>query len=264
MAKASRVKLNQLERDLPEGLIVDAAWLTAKGYSASLRNQYVASGWLEKPAHTAFRRPRGSIGWEQVVISLQLLLNRQLVVGGRTALELQGYSHYLTKAYSEIHLYGPKRPPAWINTLELDARFVAHNSARLFPEQDDRLHQSKDTVTLPWGQWKWPMVLSSPERAILELLDELPACESFHQVDKLFEGLSALSPRRVQPLLETCHSVKVKRLFFFYADRHRHAWLKHLDKSAVDLGSGKRKLIDGGKLDPTYQITVPEDLDGVR
>ena len=264
MAKAFGTKLNRLERDLPEGLIVDAAWLEAKGYSASLRNQYVASGWLEKPAHTVFRRPRGSLSWEQVVISLQMLLGKQMVVGGRTALELQGYSHYLAKAYSEIHLYGAKRPPAWIDALELDTRFVAHNSARLFREQDDRLHESKDTVTLPWGQWKWPMVLSSPERAILELLDELPTRESFHQVDKLFEGLSALSPRRMQTLLETCRSVKVKRLFFFYADRHHHAWLKRLDKSAVALGSGKRKLLDGGKLDPTYQITVPEDLDGVR
>ncbi len=102
------------------------------------------------------------------------------------------------------------------------------------------------------------MVVSCPERAILELLDELPARESFHQVDKLFEGLSALSPRKLQTLLQTCRSVKVKRLFFFYADRHHHAWLKRLNKSGVDLGSGKRKL------DRAYQITVPEDLDGVR
>lgn len=264
MAKVIGSKLNQLERNLPEGLIVDAAWLTAKGYSASLRNQYVASGWLEKPAHTVFRRPRGSVSWEQVVISLQMLLDKPLVVGGRSALELQGYSHYLAKALSEIHLYGPKRPPAWINALGLDVRFIAHNSTRLFPEKDERLQQSKDTVGLPWGQWNWPMVLSTPERAVLELLDELPTHESFHQVDKLFEGLSALSPKRMQGLLEVIRSVKVKRLFFFYADRHRHAWLKRIDKSAIDLGSGKRKLIDGGKFDPTYQITVPENLDGVR
>jgi hypothetical protein len=57
--------------------------------------------------------------------------------------------------------------------------------------------------------------------------------------------------------------VKVKRLFFYFADRHHHAWLKRLDKSAIDLGTGKRMLVKGGKLDPTYQITVPEDPDGV-
>jgi hypothetical protein len=98
---------------------------------------------------------------------------------------------------------------------------------------------------------------------MLELLDELPEHESFHQADMLMEGLANLSPRRLQGLLEACRSVKVKRLFFFFADRHRHAWLKKLDKSKVDLGSGKRMLVRGGKLDRTYQITVPEDLHGV-
>jgi hypothetical protein len=60
-----------------------------------------------------------------------------------------------------------------------------------------------------------------------------------------------------------CRSIKVKRLFFFFADRHQHAWLKYLDKNAVDLGKGKRMLVPGGRLDPTYQITVPGDLNDV-
>jgi hypothetical protein len=64
----------------------------------------------------------------------------------------------------------------------------------------------------------------------------------------------------LQKLLEDCKSVKVKRLFFFFADRHNHAWLKRLDRSRIDLGKGKRMLVRGGKLDPTYEITVPEDL----
>ena len=56
----------------------------------------------------------------------------------------------------------------------------------------------------------------------------------------------------------------MKRLFFFFADRRHHAWLKRLDEFAVELGAGKRKLVDVGKLDPTYHITVLEGLDGVR
>lgn len=257
-------KINRLERDLPEGLIVDAAWLEAKGYSASLRNKYVASGWLVKPAPTLFRRPRGELSWEQVVISLQMMMGLTLVVGGRTALEQKGFGHYLVRATTEVHLYGPKPLPTWLAKLALDVNFIGHNSARLFSDNDGKASAIYEFTTVPWGQWKWPMVLSTPERSVLELLDELPSRESFHQVDKLFEGLTALSPRRLQPLLEACGSVKVKRLFFFFADRHQHAWLKRLDKSAVDLGSGNRHLVDGGKLDRTYKITVPEDLDGVR
>ncbi len=97
------------------------------------------------------------------------------------------------------------------------------------------------------------MTLSAPERAVLQLLDELPLRESFHQVDKLFEGLANLSPHRLQKLLQDCKSVKVKRLFFFFADRHRHGWLKHLEKDRIDLGSGKRVLVKGGKFDPVYK-----------
>ena len=114
---------------------------------------------------------------------------------------------------------------------------------------------------LSWGQWDWPLTVSQPERAFLEMLDELPKKESFHHADMMMQGAANFSPRRLQKLLVDCRSVKVKRLFFFFADRHKHAWRKRLDKSAIDLGSGKRMLVKGGKLDPVYQITVPEDID---
>ena len=80
----------------------------------------------------------------------------------------------------------------------------------------------------------------------------------------LMEGLSTLSPTRLQTLLGDCRSVKVKRLFFFFADRHKHAWLKRLDRSVIDLGSGKRMLVKGGRFDAQHLITVPETLDGVQ
>ena len=116
-------------------------------------------------------------------------------------------------------------------------------------------------TTLAWGQWDWPLTLSTPERAYLEMLDELPAHETFHQADMIMQGAANFSPRRLQKLLADCTSVKVKRLFFFFADRHQHAWRKRLDKASVDLGSGKRMLVRGGHLDPVYLITVPEGLD---
>ena len=275
-------KLNLLQQHLPEGLVVDAAWLSQHGYSTSLRSHYLKTGWLQQPVRGVYRRPRGSLSWQQIVISLQTILEQPLLVGGRTALELQGYSHYLSRQTKEVHLYGPERPPNWVSTLKLDARFVYHNDRKLFSNApitrglasldwngaepkgvgDDPTH---DQFTVqPWGQWNWPLTLSSPERAILELLDELPNRETFHQVDMLMEGLSNLSPRRLQTLLADCHNVKVKRLFFFFADRHRHAWLKWLDKKVISFGEGKRMLVKHGKLDKIYQITVPENIDAVQ
>lgn len=280
MGEQNLSKLNQLEKQLPEGLLVDSAWLEQRGYYGSLRKKYVDLGWLEQPARSVYRRPRGTLSWEQVVISLQTLLEFPVVVGGRTALELQGYAHYLAQEMREVHLYGQIRPPSWLHKLPLDVRFVFHNNARLF-KTDPTIHglpdlnwsaESEEGVSISdsgafnvmkWGQWDWPLTLSTPERAILELLDELPQRESFYQVDKLMEGLVNLRPRRIQQLLTDCRSVKVKRLFFFYADRHQHRWLNRIDRDAIDLGKGKRMLVKGGKLNPTYQITVPEDLDAV-
>lgn len=66
-------KLNSLTQQLPEGLLVDSTWLEQQGYSRALRHQYVAAGWLEQSGRGVFRRPRGQLSWEQVVISLQTL-----------------------------------------------------------------------------------------------------------------------------------------------------------------------------------------------
>lgn len=281
MSEQKTSKLNQLEQELPEGLLVDAAWLEKRGYYGSLRKKYVQQGWLEQPTHRVYCRPRGVLRWEQVVISLQTLLEVPLVVGGRTALEHQGYAHFLAQEQMEVHLYGNVRPPSWLYKLPLKAKFRFHKGDRLF--RNDPITRGLTSLSWniekgegvgndplqagltirPWGQWDWPLTLSTPERATFELLDELPNHESFYLADKLMEGLASLSPRRLQKLLEDCKSVKVKRLFMFFADRHAHAWLKRIDRDRIDLGKGKRMLVRGGKLDPTYQITVPEDLDAL-
>ena len=260
---------------------MDAAWLDRNGYSRSLRNHYVSAGWLEQPSHRVYRRPQGVLGWEAVVISLQTLLDLPLIVGGRTALQLQGFSHYLAESVREVHLYGPTPIPTWLEKLPLDVTFRHHNNERLFRNDpvsrgvtsmnwnlEENRGWSTDSLNgfrqITWGPWEWPLTLSTPERALLELLDELPKHESFDHADKLIEGMSNLSPRRLAKLLADCRSVKVKRLFFFFADRHLHAWRSRLDPKDFDLGSGNRALVKGGKLDPTYRITVPEDLHGVR
>ena len=104
------------------------------------------------------------------------------------------------------------------------------------------------------------MVVSSPERAYLELLDELPKNDTFHTADVMMEGLVNISPRRIQALLEATKSIKVKRLFFFFADRHQHQWLARIKRDSIDMGAGKRMLVEGGKFDPVYQITVPQEF----
>jgi len=218
------------------------------------------------------------LDWQPVVLALQHLMECGVSVGGRTALDVHGFAHYLPAGGPrDVHLYTSDSVPGWLAKLPVNAHWVVHNADRLFPSsrrgrsgfdqtkradaaQDRTLMREDSDVDMGWGTWRWPLTLSTPERAVLELLDELPHDESFDQVDALFGGLGTLMPRRLQRLLETCSSVKVKRLFFVFADRHNHAWLKRLDQSRIDLGKGKRALVPGGRLDPKYSITIPESL----
>lgn len=272
MVKHTASKSNLLTRLIPDGLVADASWLEQRGYSRSLRHYYVSTGWLEQPVHALYRRPGPSMRWEQIVVSLQSLLDRPVSVGGRTALELQGYAHYLPHTLKRVHLYWDAPVPGWLNKLPLPQVFVSHKRQRLFPQLGtaqpgaSSAHSTDDPSLsslrhLPSGIDNHQLIVSTAERAYLELLDELPGNESFDIADLFMEGLATLSPRRLQRLLEEVRSIKVKRLFLFFAERHQHRWLAHLDKSRVDLGKGKRMLVAGGRLDKQYQITVPNSLD---
>ena len=110
MAKQKRRLLNHLEHILPEGLLVDAAWLGKNGYSTSLRSQYVAAGWLEQPARQVYRRPRGSLGWQQVVISLQTLLDQSLTIGAEQHLNCKGTDIIWYKETWKCTSTGPRHP----------------------------------------------------------------------------------------------------------------------------------------------------------
>jgi len=274
-------KLNLLQRLLPEGMVASSSWLEDKGYSRGLRSKYVANGWLTQPARGIYARPGGDTKWQNLVISMQSLMRLPLAVGGLTALELQGYGHYVRIGTgSSIYLYTERRLAKWLSQIDLPVKFEQRNANRLFKEPsiehavktlpdlrkvDPSLAEAKLCGGLKlysWGDRPWPMIVSSPERAILEFLNELPDKQSFEHAGDLFNGLVNLSPRRLQGLLETCDSVKVTRLFLWFAERYDHPWMKHLDVSAIDTGSGKRVIAKAGRLNPKYQITVPEGLNG--
>jgi hypothetical protein len=275
-------KLNWLQQNLPEGLVADAAWFERNGLSRQLRRKYVKNGWLLCLARGVYARPAPSgidkeLPWQQLMISLNTLLDLPVAVGARTALELHGFAHYLPAGGPrEVHLYASKTLPGWVSHVPVSTHLVIHNAQRLFktcgaipPSGTDNKEEALARAALsqrPWastGSSGWKLTMSTPERAILELLDEVPKRETFHQADMLMEGLRNLSPRRLHILLADCKSVKVKRLFFWFAERHNHAWLQKLDRDGIDLGKGKRMLTRGGKLDQKYNITVPANLDGV-
>jgi hypothetical protein len=274
-------KLNQIPKLLPEGWVASARWLGEHGYSRSQLAQYKEQGhWLESPVRGAYVRPGVKMRWQHVVVSLQRLEQLPLHVGGRTALVHRGLAHYLRFGDPEtIHLYGPVGLPAWARKLQLPERLKTHSDAmfgslrRVWRDEAGQILGDHNTsprsgvleqsclTDFTWEHWDWRITYSTEERAIFEVLQDVPKHESIYEADVLMAGLVNLRPTRIQKLLSRCASIKVKRLFLALAERHRHVWFKELDLQDVDLGAGKRMLIPGGKLHPKYQITLPADLD---
>ena len=60
-------------------------------------------GMDDRDGSRVYRRSQSQLTWEQVVISLQYLMDLPLTVGGRTALEELGYAHYLSAQMREVH-----------------------------------------------------------------------------------------------------------------------------------------------------------------
>lgn len=263
MAVQTSATLKRLQRDLPEGLVVDVAWLERKGYSSGLCSKYVARGLLEQVARGVYRRPRASVSerkklcWQDVVISLQTLHQCPITIGGRTALELQGFVHNRGACgVQEVHLYGSQRPPAWVARLDIEAKLFFHDVKALFniavpcfalsgsengsQQSTWRLSLGSAVVRQDCNPEEWALTLSTPERAILEMLDEVTQPEALHQADSVIQRLRNLRPKRLQKMLVECRNVEAKHLFLWFAERHNHEWLKHLDREEIDLGAGTR------------------------
>ena len=97
--------------------------------------------------------------WQNVVISLQMILECPLIVGGRTALDLQGFAHYLSlTGPKEVHLYGDARLPTWVGKLKLDTKLVFHNAKKLFRNESiaSRLGQGTNLKTQEHSEHRFP------------------------------------------------------------------------------------------------------------
>lgn len=247
---------------MPEGLVTTHKWLMENNFSRHAIDNLVKSNQLESISKGVYVRNVSKITWQSVVFTLQSILKTDLVVGGLTALEMQGLSHYLSLSENKIvHLFGNDILPGWVSNLDLNIKFVRHTTNSLFLENLEKNKQLYPfTSERDWDNDNRKLILSTPERAYLEVLLDVPQKVTFEHADQLMQGLTTLSPRSLQRVLEECQNVKVKRLFFWFADRQNYVWLNKINRETITLGSGNRMIVKGGKLDNKYKITVPQWL----
>jgi len=115
-------------------------------------------------------------------------------------------------------------------------------------------------VPLSTGIRDWALPMAGAEMAIMEMLNEVNDRQSFEHAAQVLEGLTVLRPGVFDALLAACRSIKVKRLFLFWSAHFGYPWSKRLEIPGLDLGSGNRQIVKGGRLDKRFLITVPEDF----
>jgi len=252
----NKEKLKFLYKFLAEGAIVPSGWLQRQGYSRQLIYKYLKAGWLKSVGKGAYCRPTTEVTWEGLMASWQNVDKKTYHIGGETALNLQGFAHYLKfSGEGQIYLFGNYAVPAWVKQVKLKES-LKFKSGCISDKTKNILGLTQASSPVNG----WMLRISGPERAILEALEDVKDEFTFTFVAELMEGLTTLRPRLVNQLLQTCQNIRVKRLFMFMAKYYNHAWSKIINEKVINLGSGKRAIVQKGKLNKEYLITIPESF----
>ena len=246
-------KINHLIQTSPKGLVLLSRWLASEGYSYELQQRYRTSGWLRSIGKGAMVKAGDSLVLSGAITALQNQAGSDIHIGGRSALELSGAAHYLQVGSQQTTLFVENKAslPLWFinNRWETEVKIFGSS---LFADNSVGLTDYRDG--------ELTMKISNAARAIMECLSLCPAQFPLTEAYELMEGLTALRPTQAQPLLEQCKSIKVKRLFLYFAERAAHGWLKYIDVARVNLGHGARSLADNGMFVSKYQLVLPEEL----
>jgi hypothetical protein len=227
--------------------------LASEGYPYELQQRYRKGGWLQSIGKGAMVRSGDSLVLSGAIVALQKQANINIHIGGRSALELLGVAHYLQVNSIEMTLFIENKSllPLWFANNLWD-RIPSIYGVSLFKESGTGLTEFQDG--------ELTMKISGVARAMMECLSLCPNQFSLTEAYELMEGLTTLRPVQVQELLEQCKSVKVKRLFLYFAERAGHRWFQYLDIEKIDTGSGLRSLVHGGMYVSKYQLVLPKKL----
>lgn len=246
-------KINEISRLVPRNSLLFSSWLSEHGIDRKEQTSYVRTGWIDRLARGVYKFAEAEPTAYSALASYNSQLGKNFHIAASTALDLRGYSHFVAMGKPTAYIVSEEnvKLPNWMLAVDWDMNI--------------KYFYSSIFGTVGLGLEKMvveglELIISSPERAFMECLDRSPEQYSLMDTYYVMEMLTTLRPKLVQKLLETCTSVKVKRLFLYMAEKSGHSWFKALDLTKINLGSGQRVLSAGGKYISKYQITIPQEL----
>lgn len=232
--------IKSLQTSEPRGAPISSDALKRHGVSSALAHDYVKSGWLERLGRGVFmfagdRLERGP--------TLRFLEQRMpgLHVASKTALAWNGFRQNV--AHKEVLiLWGSKKAalPPWFFE-----RFPArYTSASLFDSQLPADFGLASPPESPDG----PKV-SSPERALLEMLSEVGVHQEIEEARGILESVRQIRSRQLEVLLKHCQMIKAIRLCVTWAAELGLPWSEKAREAAANRTGSSRwvKRLKNGK-----------------
>jgi hypothetical protein len=228
---ATSISFKALLASLPRGEPLSSASLQARGLSVFRASALARSGWLLRLARGVYMLPGDTLTRDGCLAFLATQ-TPGLHVAGKTALAWRGVRQNISFR-EHLSLWGdaPKRLPAWFKQ-----RFPsAYQATHLF---DDELPTTFGLQPLPAGD---PRVLVSvPERAMLELLCDVGKEQSLTEARALVEGLPDLRMKVLDELLLHTTRIKVVRMAATWAAGMKLPWATLAGEHSKRIGGGAR------------------------
>ena len=231
--------IKRLQTAFPRGTPFDHQQLAKLGISSALAHHYLKSGWLTRLGRGVFMFPNDRLHREEC---LQFLAHQMagLHVGGKTALAWRGVRHNLP-AREPLSLWGEGKAslPEWFEAL-FPSRYTTRNP---FSPKLPRNYGLQPLPETPGG-----VLVSVPERALLEMLSEVGVHQGIEEARNIMEGARTLRPEVLTTLLKHCRRVKVVRLCVTWAGELDLPWAATAKKAAekrTGRGRWMHRLKDG-------------------
>ena len=223
--------LRRLMEDAPRGQPLDTEMLGDMGVSPALTTYMVKSGWLQRLSKGAYLLAGDSPSRDGIIAYLSRRVPG-LHVGGKTALDWQGVRHNLSfRGKVVLWARRPYEIPTWV---EGYMRY-SFQTSNIF---DDGLPYETGLKSLPNGN---PHVLVSvPERALLELASDIGKGQSIEEAKNLMASLRNIRPSVLEQFMTHCKRVKVLRLVRDLGRSSEYPWGTDLQRYVDRLGAGKR------------------------
>lgn len=226
---------------LPRGIPLDIGTLRDLGISSALASYYVRAQWLTRLGRGVFTFPGDKLD-PAATVKFLMRHSPGLHVGGKTALAWRGVRHQVGP-HEPLVLWGggPGALPRWF-TERFPARHVSRTLFSATLPADFGLQSLPETPDGP--------AVSVPERALLEMLDEVGVGQGLEEARNIMEGVRSVRLEVLGTLLENCPRVKAVRLCLNLADELNLGWAVEARKRAGPRGRGRwfGKLPDGTTL----------------